>query len=274
MVAAQELGEDVFAIHEAFAATVHGEVLADKIRYEKYNLAHLTNEEWVGLLGSDVNNLTHMPLTCGLAKSFIHETERIGYPRLDEAEQLLLQVAAIIHDQGESIVGDISFGDKTEADEVEERLQFERNLEAFCPGASFEMKKVIIQARDEVAFDATTKLGRIFNAIERVGYVRTALRASSHAQNETISVATPGLRWIVADVFSNQPVKLIEYTSDYPAVRNYLLAQQDKIKVAFNLVRPEDFDNYVTNAETKRTQFNEGFAAWQHWLQNVDASCK
>lgn len=269
MVAAQELGEDVFAIHKAFAATVHGEVLADKIRYERYNLAHLTNEEWVSLLGADVNNLTHMPLTYGLTKSFIKETERAGSPCLSETEQLLLQVAAIIHDQGEAIVGDISFSDKTEADEAEEKLQFEQNLEAFCPGASFEMKKIIVQARDEVVFDrdGTTKLGRIFNAIERVGYVRTALRASSHAQNETMSAATPGLRWIIADVFGNQPAKLIEYASDYPAVSNYLVAQKDKITAAFNLVRPEDFENYEANAETKRAQFNEGLEAWQNWLR-------
>lgn len=266
MTATQELSEDVFAIHEAFAATEHGEILANKIRYEKYNLAQLANEEWIGLLGADVNNLTHMPLTYGLAKSFIRETEREGAVYLNEADQLLLKVAAIIHDQGESIVGDISFGDKTEDDEAEEKLQFEQNLESFCPGATIEMKKLIVRARDEVVFDSTTKVGKVFNAIERVGYIRTALRASTHVQNETAGNAEPGLRWIIADVFSNQPVKLIEYAGEYPAVRNYLLHQRDKITAAFGVVKPEDFENYGANQRVKETQFQEAYIAWQGWL--------
>jgi hypothetical protein len=257
----QESSTDIFAIHTAFAATEYGEALAANIRYEKYNLTHLPNEEWVGLLGADVNNLTHMPLTYGLATSFIRETERVEPGSFGEADQTLLKVAAI--------GSDISFGDKTEADEAEEKVQFERNVEAFCPGASVAIKKLIVQARDEVVFDSTTRVGLVFNAIERTGYVRTALRASGHIQADTAGEAEPGFRWIVADVLSNQPPKLIDYAGDYPAVNNYLTNQSGAITTAFGLVEPQDFENYGANQHAKEAQFNEAHTTWHRWLHRV-----
>ncbi|MDB5184789.1 MAG: hypothetical protein JWN38_597 [Candidatus Saccharibacteria bacterium] len=260
--------EDVFAIHVAFAATEYGEKLAANVRYERYNLAHVANETWVALLGADVNNLLHMPLTYGLTKSFIRATDVAQPGYFDADEKILLQVAAIIHDQGEAIVGDISFGDKTDADEASEKLAFENNLEAFCPGVSVAMKQCIVAARDTVVFDATTKLGRMFNAIERSGYVRTALRAAMRLQTNSAGQSDAGLRWILADVLGVQPAKLIEYAADYPAVDGYLHAQQDKISTAYTLVHPEDFRHYGDQEIAKQEQFIATQALWQRYRRN------
>ncbi|MDB5176309.1 MAG: hypothetical protein JWM81_1167 [Candidatus Saccharibacteria bacterium] len=266
MLEVQQLGDEVYAVHRAFAATEHGATLAENIRYQRYNLAHLSNQEWTALLGADVNNLTHMPLTYGLTKSFIKQSEALQPGFLDDEEETTLMLAAIIHDQGEAIVTDITYSDKTAADETEEKLQFDRNLEAFCPGATLAMKRRIIQAKDEVVFNSATKLGQIFNAIERAGYVRTALRAAEHIQAGTAGDAAAGLRWIIADVFGAHPAKLIDYAQTYPVIRQYLVAQQPKITAAFGVVLPQDFENYGAAQHDKETAFQQGWLAWQEWL--------
>ncbi len=269
MAGNEEINETIFAVHNTFAATEYGEKLSQSIRYEKYNIAHLTNEEWVRLLGADVNNLTHMPLTYGITQDFIRETARQQPDRLSSMDKSLLGVAAMIHDQGEAIVGDISYGDKTEADEAEEKLQLESNLDVFCPNISKPMRETIVQARDEIVFDSSSRLGRMFNAIERVGYVRTALRAAHHVQAQTAGEAETGLRWIVADVFNNQLIKLLEYATDYPAVNSYLFHQQAKISAAVSMVTTEDFANYGIDQHARETQFHTAVAAWDSWLQRL-----
>jgi hypothetical protein len=256
---------DPYVIHAAFAATDYGKLLASKVRYEKYKPASLSNEQWVKLLGADVNNLTHMPLTYGLAKAFIEDMTRHQPDYFDKEEKELLQVAAIIHDQGEAIVGDISFGDKTKENEAEEKQQFTANLENFCPGVAIRDKRLIVAARDNIVFDPTTKLGRIFNAIERVGYIRTGLRASAHIQNGTAHGCEIGLEWLIADVLSNQTRKLIGYATNYAPVNDYLTHQTEAITTTFSLVSPEIFEQYGIGQQQKEAQFQEAQSAWQTW---------
>ncbi len=253
---------ELFAIHSVFAATEHGQNLAEEVRYARYNIASVPNEEWTRLLGADVNNLTHMPLTYGLTRSFIRTTEQAEPGYFSQEDKTLLQVAALIHDQGEALVGDISFGDKTDEDEVEERRMFETNQEAFSQGITPEVQQLIIRARDEIVFNPTSRLGSAFNAVERAGYMRTALRASEHLYNGTAGASAESMQWIVADVCLNQTLKLLEYTATYPAIKQYLHSQRAKISAAFALVTPEIFANYGPDAAAKSIQFRAAQAAW------------
>lgn len=257
------------AIHEAFSQTSYGERLASKIRYEKYNLGNLANEEWVNLLGADVNCLKHMHLTYGLARSFIRTNEELQPGTFSPFEQELLRIAAIIHDQGESIVGDISYSDRTDEDTTEEHRQFTQHTESFFLDASPEMKHLITKARDEIVFNETTKLGQAFNAIERCGYARTALRAAEQVQHQPDDTVSEGLRWLVTDVLANHMKKLTEYADELVAVDVYLQAAQDKISDAFLLADSNIFEKYGDNQFKKEAEFKEAYDAWQQWRQSL-----
>ena len=171
---------EVYEIHRSFSDTEFGDKLADNVRYDKYRPDHILKKEWTELLGADVNNLTHMPLTYGLARAFINHTRVHQSDLMNESEEKLLLIAALSHDWAESITTDISFGDKTVLDDEEEQAAFERYLVSFYQGKDFEL---VDQARREIVFDHDSKLGEILNAIERIGYLRTALRADQLLRN-------------------------------------------------------------------------------------------
>jgi hypothetical protein len=222
----------------------------------------------VELLGADVNNLTHLTLTYGLTQDFIRVAEKLQPGYLDDEDEELLQIAALIHDWAEAIVGDISFGDKTATNEVEEQAAFAAHLAEFYTGDATEL---INKARTEIVFDhaGENKLSRVFNAIERVGYLRTALRASGHVANGAAPDCEDGLRWLVADVLSQQPAALIHHAETLLPVEQYLQNQSEVISGAFALTEysgSEVFDNYPPEQrEAKRAQFQQSYLAWQEW---------
>lgn len=253
-------------IHEKFEQTDFGKTLAGRVRYERYKPANVSNDQWVELLGADVNNLTHLTLTYGLAQDFIRNAHALQPDLLTDEDEQLLQVAALIHDWAESIVGDISFGDKTATDEIEEQAAFEANLASFYNGDT----TLINKARTEIVFDHTgkNKLGRVFNAIERVGYLRTALRAGDHIIHGDAADCDDGLRWLVADVLSQQQKALIAYAETLQPVGQYLANQHDQISLMFEIIARSDdvFDNYPPDQrEAKRLQFSESYQAWQQY---------
>lgn len=260
-------------IHREFEKTEAGQTLAANVRYERYKPADVTNERWVALLGADVNNLTHLTLTYGLTQDFIRHTEDMQPGYFTQKDQELLQVAALVHDWAEAVVGDISFGNKTLADEKAEQAAFETHASQFYSGNAVEL---ISQARDEIVFDhkGKTKLGKAFNAIERVGYLRTALRANDHIIKQDAPDCDEGLRWLVTDVLCQQPTKLIEYSQEFAPVRQYLLAQSDLISEAFFMTAGSGdaiFENYSPdNRELMQQKFEQSYNAWLEWTDVQD----
>jgi len=252
---------DVIGIYHDFASTPYGANLADSVRYEKYNLASLPNEQWRELLGPDVNNLEHMRVTYQLTQSFVRHSQahQPGLLTATDATQLL--VAAVIHDQGEALVGDISYGDKQTADTRKEQQLFAEHAAAFTPDASSMLRHYLARARDTIVFDSTTRLGRMFNAIERVGYLRTALRASQQLSDGNAGAAEPGLRWLVADVLSNQ-IKALEDYRGYAAVDTYLTEHAASITAVFAQVQNDDFSHYGQHATAKQARFAAAAASW------------
>jgi hypothetical protein len=253
-------------IHHAFAETDYGKTLAGRVRYERYKPVGVSNDRWIELLGADVNNLSHMPLTYGLAKSFVRHTRELQPDLLNDHEADVLMVAALVHDWGESVGEDITYSDKTDSDEAEEREQFGTNLWSFYGGDTEEIKNLIQEALSDVVFSQDTKLGEMFNAVERAGYVRTALRATEHIQRGSAADSVDGLRWLVADVFGNNIAKLIEHAEKYPALEQYLVNQSDSIAAAFGLVMIKDFLNYAPERqEEKEMAFVDAYTKWSRW---------
>lgn len=258
-------------LHNAFAKTVHGEKLAGEVRFDRYMSGGLSNQEWVGLLGADVNNLEHMRLTLGLAQDFVRTMDACHPGELSSEDRQLLGVAAVSHDWGEAIVTDITYSKKTPEDERREK-------EAFLHIVSTEMADVpgadlVLRAAHEVVFDQKgTRLGKMFNIVERVGYMRTALRA--HVRVDTVKSPDiqNGLRWLVADVLGNNPPHLVRQAADSTPARNYLLAQSGLISAAFEAVEDAIFENYGEEADVKRVAMADSFTAWQEWLAETQAA--
>lgn len=250
-------------IHHSFASSELGERLGAQVRYEKYKPEEVSNERWVELLGADVNNLTHLPLTYGLTRVFVSKL-RIQHPgMLSEHEEQVLQTAGLVHDWAEVIVGDISYGDKTQEDEAKEHQHLFELASRFNEGA---LGKLIDEAVREVVFAPESKLGHIFNTVERAGYVRTGIRASQYVIAQTAPDCDAGLRWIVADVLGNQPVPLIDRVQIYKPLDSYLKKQTPAISKAFELVGVEVFENYPMNERnTKLENFNQSYATWLSW---------
>jgi|GEM_PF-914835 len=262
---------DLLHIHRAFSATEHGKTLARRVRYEKYKPEAVTNEEWITLLGPDVGNLSHLVFTYELTTTFIAHTRRNQPELLTESEGRLLQVAALIHDWAEAKTGDISWGDKTAEHEAEEQAAFETYLHEFYSG---DATKFIDQARKEIIFDhgqESNKLGEIFNAIERVGYMTTALRAYGHIVNRTAGDSESGFVWIVADVLLNQTVTLLEYAKKYSAVSDFLARRQQTITEAFSFVDGEEtiFKKYGDAEPVKLAQFTKAEEAWRRQVAGL-----
>jgi hypothetical protein len=229
----------------------------------------------VKLLGADVNNLTHLTLTYGLARSFVLHQEEADPNFLTNQEKETLLTAALIHDWAEAIVGDLSWDEKTEQAEAEEIAAFKRSLSEFYPEETGDIQQQIQQARDEVIFNPDGRLGRMFNAIERVGYIRTALRASKHVIAGDAQDCEGGLRWIVGDVFGNHIIKTLEYAEDYPPVRMFLSNQLADIDVAFETVNSQVFDNYKPQQRgQERLDFDDAHLVWNDWVQSLAPDSK
>lgn len=267
MLMSRETIPNFMGLHHAFAETEHGQKLASQVRYDRYKPEEVSNERWVELLGADVNNLTHLPLTYGLTQDMIRQLDISNPEMLDDEDKDCLRVAALIHDWAEALVSDITYSDKTSSDEEEERLQFSALLRAFESEEASEMSHLIAKAADEIVFDPNSKLGQIFNTIERVGYVRTAIRASKHVMSCDAADCEEGLKWIVADVFGNHIEVLLERLVMYMPIYNYLSNQVDEIKKAFHVVTDDVFANYpVEQQGIKRGAFYQAKRAFNLWF--------
>ncbi len=266
------LGGRFIAIHQAFTETEYGHKLAANIRYERYKPKSVSNERWVELLGADVNNLTHLQLTYGLTRSFIIHQDEVDPSYLSDQERQTLLVAALIHDWGEAMVGDLSWDEKDDSAEAKESAAFDGKLSDFYPEGSDDIKAMIKSARDEIIFNPKSRLGRLFNAIERVGYIRTALRASEHVISGDAPDCKEGLRWIVGDVFGNHIIKALEYANDYPPVHRFLADQVGKINTAFTVVTSDVFANYKPEQRgQEKIDFINARLAWDEWAKSQSA---
>ncbi len=260
-----EAGPSPIDIHRIFSATEHGQTLAGQVRYDRYKPAEVSNERWIEILGADVNNLSHLPLTLGLTRDMIRNLHIHQPDFLDECEEQMLCTAAIVHDWAEAVVGDITYSEKTEQDETEEKSQLLAMLDQFGVHGSG-VQEFIKQASDEVVFSPESKLGLVFNSVERVGYMRTALRASLHVMAGKALDCDEGLRWLVADVLGNHVPTLIERTAVHKPVFGYLANTRSGIDQAFSVVRPEIFNLYgPEKCKEKEDKFNNAHEIFLNW---------
>jgi hypothetical protein len=266
-----EQAEGLTGIHESFSATEYGARLAGQIRFGLYKPEDVDNERWRKLLGSDVNNLSHMQLTHGLTRSYLSHLNEAQPAFLNPEEYRQLEVAALIHDWAESIVGDIPYSYKTDDDELEEKAHFINNLGNFYTDDDQEIVGLIHESVHNIIFDRDGKLGKVFNSIESIGYVRTALRAFEHIKGQSAPDCHDKFRQLVADVLGNQTMKLINYSFEYAPVDLFLRAESRRISEAFT-VADDSFANFGPEmAPQKIDQFIEAEIVWCSWVKSISS---
>lgn len=263
---------DYLAIHEGFSATEFGQALGTSVRYEKFKPVGVSNQRWIELLGPDVDNLAHLVSTYELTQDFISSTETQQPTELSPKDKAILKVAAITHDWAEAVpaIGDTSYSDKTEHHEKLEREAFAEHLDNFYPDATPEVAELISDATREVTFNCESRLGRIFNAVERIGYLKTAMRASEHLAEGTAPGCADGLCWLVADIVSNHHTShLIAAGGRFIAAHDFLEINQDQLESVFDVSRVAALTSFKKfdpgRAQAKEASCNTAEQLWDSW---------
>jgi len=275
-----ESGEEdikIVELNRILERSQYGKALKENIRFSTFKPDNVSNEEWEKLLGADVNNFDHLRLSYGLARKFAEyaenppaswEGEVHEAAQFDKDEQADLQLAAIIHDWAEAIVGDLRYGTKTEQDEKDERDAFLKITdELLADHVEQEVINRTKQVFENVAMNEGTKLGRAFNAIEHMGYVRTALnawRAAKEKVGDDQEALRSNLYFMAQDVLATQIASLIEYAKVYPATRHQIVENSSLIDDIFAgppIVLSED--NNLRKLAIDDEKWNQAKEAWR-----------
>lgn len=218
--------------------------LGENLRFASF-IDGNTNREWVNFLGPDVSGLTHPSVVAEIAQEFMDYNASHGIV-LSTEEQTLFLTAAWDHDWGELIidgegVGDVDFEQKTQTHERVEMRIFYLLLEQIPEGKA---KDTIQRAYTEVAFNRESRLGRMFNAVERIGYLQTAINAAEgkvcqlDGRIENVRIAQ--WRGMAGSVLSNALETLLEYRKEYPYVKKILQERKNTISWMFETILSTD----------------------------------
>ncbi len=293
-------------LYGAFAESPNGETLHKRVRYERYKPKGMSNEAWVELLGSDVDNLEHMLLTNQLTGTFLRtcdlppETWKGEVPdaatfNLQERQQLRL--AAIMHDQAESLPEhyDVSFDIKTDADEdaefaaMKSLIVDQASTLGLLPQDEVALVDAMHDVTDTVLKDRESKVGKAFNAVERLGYMRTGMNAWTLSEKEGLNPVTEeeseedaavqerkatrdSLKWLSSNVIGNQMEKMIEYAKIYPPIHLFLEDRAEEITNALTTMPDAVFANY--NEAERETQMKKFAVAKDTWMKSSFVQAK
>lgn len=250
-------------LFDKFSESVYGKSLDGQARWNIYRPEHISQTEWIKLIGRDADNLQHMWLTQGITELFLKYDD--GSLNITDEDADLLKTAATIHDWGESFNevtgtrGDIHYETKTNDDARSEQENFENIYDILMENSDVKRKHLILS----IIFNKESRLGSIFNAIERVGYLRTAQKAFELSKSSDDLILSDHLRWLTAGVLSNQTVPLMEYTASYSPVKKYIEASAPFFDEAFDQLNSTIFlDHHQPQERVDR--FKQAKTAWQH----------
>lgn len=222
-------------IHKKFSDSKYGRKLGNNIRYSRYKPQKISNQKWEKILGDDVNNLRHMLYTYYLARDYL----KLIQLRLEEYELVLF--AALTHDWGEAVVGDVIGYRKDKSIEIEEIRHF-RIIFKEIVGNEFE-EDFLDQISDIIIFNKYNRLSSIFNSIERVGYLLTAIRSWKQSKRNRYGLRKQ-LQWLTSSVLISEIPPIIKYTKMYKPVKYYFDRNYNVIKDAFENMPEEIFQMY------------------------------
>lgn len=252
--------------HREFSKTPEGIRLSNNTRWSPYQ-GNLDNNQYQDLMGCDVNNLKHCELTYGITCRFIRSMNKFDPGFFNPEEKQLLLLSAIMHDYPEGFTkkGDVNYYLKTAQDE-EEELSF---IEPIVTKALGQKNSEISEKVKDILQNRESKLGRFFNSVERFGYIRTGLIAWKKSKNDKQDQQiSSNLVLLTKDSLTGHIPKIIEYSSQYPPINEFLLYKEKQITDAFNKIPNIVLNQYQSKDQlTKMTQFYQAQKYWQQWIQ-------
>ena len=205
-------------LYKQFARTEHGRRLEAHIRFGPMKPAELSHADWERALGPDVNNLRHLLESLKLTQKAIAAYAQHGR-ELSLSDMELLQLAAVIHDWQEAYphIGDAMVQAKNGDTHAIEMQALREMADEIVEDAAIRSR--IDAAIDEVLMDPSSRLGEIFHAVERLGYMRTGLKAwkrgsaikgafQQHFQYLSILVFRHNIPFFVEHVAAHPPIAL------------------------------------------------------------------
>lgn len=256
-------------LYKTFTATSYGESLDGTPRWDMQRPAHIKATEWTKILGRDGDNLQHMKLTYDITRLFLRFDD--GSLDISDEESKLLQTAAIIHDWGKSYDpntgsgGDINYDLKTLTDDERELKIFHTVYDELL-GSDDVKTRFILEA---IVFKKETKLGLIFDAIERLGYLRTSKIAYEQSKITDDEVLKDHLEWLTANVLANQMIPLMDYSANYTPVKKYLEHVAPFIDEAYSNLSSDVFTRHNQLGHEKKNWFNQSRIAWQRGFSHA-----
>jgi len=150
----KDICPEIAETNPTFGETTFGEILKGRVRFGRYRPGYspdksetdksegVAGEQWIKLLGPDVDNLRHHVVLWGIAREFLSfrerpKEERGPSPFFSKREWQILLVAVLVHDFPEAIGGDITFEKKTEEEakregEIMRRILHKVGLESIA----------------------------------------------------------------------------------------------------------------------------------------------
>ena len=265
------------SIHKNFSQTEIGKKLNDKTRWERYQIKGddpentLPNQDWIKIIGQDANNLGHGLMTYRFSRLFIDHLNDSSNPnsefKLDKRDQEIILFTSISHDWPEGVTekGDASFELKTEEDELQELSLIEGIITDFLGKDSLPIARQV----KNVLGDPTSRLGMVFNAIERMGYCQTGFKAWQKRENFGEKI-TPKLTLLSNNVLLNNIPRMINYSLDYPPINSFLRNRQNIISNGFSNMPNSIFDLYTEKVDLpkiNRSKFKDASERWNSWIK-------
>jgi len=243
---------------------IHKNQLESSVRYERF-IVKETFEDWYCLLGKDVLFLTHPHFTAKIAKEFINSPNQTGLSLTNE-EQALLVTASYIHDWGELKIGNLGIGDITFEQHNENHKKIEVSIfETVINSLPKDKERDLIhKAYQKIVMTKNSKLGEIFNVVERIGYLKTGLRAYKGIKGKRIK------NWsgLAGNVLSNQIIALIDYAKKYPYVKNFLNRKQKIINKIFKkILKTKVLLDKEGHPSYDLEKLKKNYSSWKNFYQ-------
>ncbi|MFA5135870.1 MAG: HD domain-containing protein [Patescibacteria group bacterium] len=238
----------------------HEKQLENSLRYERF-VVDETVQDWRMLLGDDVIALTHPYRTAKVAEKCI-KSDMENHLKLSKKEQLLLYTACYVHDFGELFIGHEGVGDITFEKHNSDHMNIEKDIfsKLLATLADNPQKSLIKSAYYDVVMKKTTKVGAVFDIVERIGYLETGLRAFVGVAGKRIK----NWKGLTGNVLSNQIKPLLAYSEKYPFIGRLLKKYQKTITSAFKETIsgdvPQDKNN-EKSFDSQKLQMN--YESWK-----------
>ena len=255
----KDLTQDEFI--DILRNSCYGQILINENRFGKLKPLDASVNVWTEKLGRHGNNFDHMLQTRDEAKQMM-----ANLPTAKE-NKLKVEVASLSHDIHEAITGDKAHPDMTKEDrDQEKKVSAEVLSDILFDDLDYVERQKLIQDVQEIAFDETTELGRLFNAIEILGYTNAAINAWNCLTDEQSDLET-ALRVLAHRVIPFHLPELINYSKEYPYLEEFLQENSDIISDV--LAEAEICD---TNWELRdKKGFIKGKDAWEKYTASLAA---